>query len=131
MKYFALIKLSQHGLGKVRRHSHQGTAPQPEDGTGVTRHQCRGHAHDVARTHLRSNGGGQGLERTHALLARCLAGTAPEQQTESAEEMPLNEVQAESVEQACAKQDNSQQRADVVPIQDTKEFKKFILTHKH
>ena len=77
--------LSQHRLGIDGGHAEEGGQPHPEDGAGAAGIQGGGAAGDVAGAHLGGNGGGQGLEGGHTLLAcpGALHGEAAEQPAHS------------------------------------------------
>ena len=59
---------SKGGLGVDGGHTKEGDDPHPEDGARAAGQDGAGAAYDIAGTHLGGNGGGQGLEGTHAPL---------------------------------------------------------------
>ncbi len=102
-----LILLGQHRLAVDGGHSEEGGDPHPEDGAGAAGHQGGGAAGDVAGAHLGGNGGGQGLEGAHALLAGLFtleADVAKDPAHSRTESADLDEPGADGKEYAAAHQ---------------------------
>ena len=101
--------LGKHGLGVVGGHAQEGDDPHPEDGARATDQDSAAGTHDVASTHLGSDGGCHCLEGAHAaLLGAAAQGKVAEEFlyafTEAAN---LHEAGAQGEEQAGAyKQDD-------------------------
>ena len=64
-----LVGLGEHGFGEDGGHAEEGRDPHPEDGSGAAHGDGGRSAREVSCAHLRGDGGGEGLERTHALLS--------------------------------------------------------------
>ena len=106
------VGLGQDGLAVDGGHAEKGAEPHPEDGPGAAGVEGRGAAGDVAGAHLGGDSGGQGLEGTHAVLARLVAGegdAAEELAAALAELAHLDEAGADGVENAGTQQQEQEQ----------------------
>ncbi|MPN11868.1 hypothetical protein SDC9_159176 [bioreactor metagenome] len=70
VRFLMLEDLRERRLGEDRRHSEEGRDPHPEDGPGAAHRDGGRRAREVSRSHLSRDRRGEGLERTHAVLAR-------------------------------------------------------------
>ena len=107
------VLLGQDSLAVDGGHAEEGGDPHPEDGAGAAGVEGGGAAGDVAGAHLGGDGGGQGLEGAHALLARLVAGEtdAAEELAAALAELPdLDEAGPDGVEDAGAQQEEEQQK---------------------
>ena len=106
-----LIVLCQNSFAVDGSHAEECGQPHPEHSAGTAGNQCGGTARDVAGTDLSGNGGGQSLERTHAVLAGSVALQADvaEDQAHTFTELPdLDEIGTDGKEDAAAQQQEQQ-----------------------
>jgi len=107
------VLLGQNGFTIDGCHAEEGGHPHPEHSTGAAGDQSGGAAGDVAGANLGSDGGGQGLEGAHAVLAGGLALQADvaEDQTHTLTELAdLDEIGADGEVDAAAQQQEQQHK---------------------
>ena len=106
-----LVGLGEHGFGEDGGHAEEGRDPHPEDGSGAAHGDGGCSAREVSCAHLRGDGGGEGLERTHALLSGPFAvqGQSAECRLNGkAETADLDEIQFQGKVNAHAAQQRNQ-----------------------
>ena len=106
-----LVGLGEHGFREDGGHAEEGRDPHPEDGPGAAHGDGGRGAREVARAHLRGDGGGEGLERAHAVLSGPFAvqGQPAERRLYGkAETADLDEIQFQGKVNAHAAQQRDQ-----------------------